>query len=246
MQAQQEQFCCPHCNKHIEGAGILDTVKAFIFGPTDLSSKQRAILKKYGGKFVLRAYAQRQPVNSMITKFLNVVTLGGFEEGLEKTPYDRLFHLSICFQLEDGPLVRVEKNEIIKISVEKPKAPGQTVGSTETMEIHGFEGNTLGQIMSRAKTHLGSKFAFYNSKNANCQDFILGILAANGIVNEFYTSWIKQEVRAVFETNPNLRAFNNIITGLGARVSTAIQGAGVPPNRTKAEIEALVDRRLQV
>ena len=66
----------------------------------------RELLKEQGGKTIKTAMLGRTPVRSMVTGALNVLSLGQSEKN---NPYDKLFHLFLIVDLEDGVNIRVEK-----------------------------------------------------------------------------------------------------------------------------------------
>ena len=204
------------------------TTKALIFGPQDLSQTARNFLKRYGGQQIIKAELQRQPVNKAITETLNLITLGQLNQSIDNSPFDKLFHLSILFTLQNGQVVRVEKNEVITFTIQR--APP---AKAETLAIPDFPQKTLNEAIQATKQHMGSKFAPYQSSTNNCQRFIRSILHANGLQNQEYDSWVLQPTSQIFKDSPYLRPFNNIITGLGARVSTLVQGAGTKPKRLR-------------
>ena len=59
---------------------------------------------------------------------------------------------------------------------------------------------------------------------ANCQDFVLNVLLANGINNQAYNNFIKQDTAALFQGETGLRKTSNTLTDIGARGDILMQG----------------------
>ena len=57
---------------------------------------------------------------------------------------------------------------------------------------------------------------------------ILGVLDGNGLNNSERTSFVKQDTKAIFESNPVLRKFANTMTDIGGYGNAAIQELSKP------------------
>jgi hypothetical protein len=93
--------------------------KAVTQGRKDYPPKMRDIIEKYGNVPILRMYACRTPVPSVLTSVLNVVSFGEFSKRWEKTPHDKLFHLDLRIELATRPqtTILLEKNEVLNAMV---------------------------------------------------------------------------------------------------------------------------------
>jgi len=203
-----------------QGGNVIDSVRSLLFGVKDLSQKNRNFLKRYGGLTIQQVVLQREPVNSTIMSFLNVATLGGLKKALNNSKYESLFHLSVLLVLEGNVPLRVEKNEIITFSIQKKKLNK----GAEIKPVSEFPpGIKLNDAIQKTKDAMGDKFATYDSKFNNCQNFILEFLHSNG-VKDWYDDWVRQSVGEIFTANPWLRTITRAITDPAARVSNAVQG----------------------
>ena len=75
---------------------------------------------------------------------------------------------------------------------------------------------------------MGARFLPYQSASNNCQVFIIGVLDGNGLNNSERTSFVKQDTKAIFESNPVLRKFANTLTDIGGYGNAAIQEISKP------------------
>jgi hypothetical protein len=71
---------------------------------------------------------KRAPIQEAIFSALKIVSLGKVDK---KNPYDSLFHLYADLTMEDGEIVRIEKNATILISQGKTDK-----AETETMVVN--------------------------------------------------------------------------------------------------------------
>jgi hypothetical protein len=75
---------------------------------------------------------------------------------------------------------------------------------------------------------MGEKFWIYDSHEANCQDFIDGILAANGMLTPEVHSWVKQDVSQLLSKLPGYtKSVSNAITSLAAKGHELIHGGQI-------------------
>ena len=72
---------------------IVKTSTELIYGRNDYPIEQQRIIDKYGEKQITNIKIGRTPLPSILTKILNVVSLGAFNKIIQRIPYDDLFHL---------------------------------------------------------------------------------------------------------------------------------------------------------
>ena len=89
------------------------------------------------------------------------------------------------------------------------------------------QGLTMNILLERTKHQMGSQFFTYQSNSNNCQHFQLNLLHANGMLNENFSQFIKQDATSVFKNNPNLRKFANTLTDIGQKANVVLNGAGL-------------------
>jgi hypothetical protein len=203
---------------------VKDTATAVIYGRNDYPPKVRKIISQYGGKNITGIMLGRTPLGTPLLTALQVASGNTFSQKLENTPYDKLFHLFICIELDSKDKIILEKNEVInaEIGCKLPK-------ETQTQNITSSDipqGLTLNDALEKTRERMGGKYFTYSAKDNNCQDFIVAFLTANNIGTETDKSWVKQETKVLFDGNDRLRKIANTITDIGARFDVIKQGVG--------------------
>ena len=186
----------------------------------------RAYLAKNGAGVIQNITIQRTPIQSVIDKALNFLTLGKFQEAKQKYSYDNLFHLSMaCVYMIDGRIERVfiEKNEVIRISESY-----NIKKDTQIMPVPYEPGTlTLGAMMSKAAEKAGPSFYTYDAFTNNCQVFINTILDANNLNTSEVRAFVMQDAPAILRELPEYAgALTKTITNLGALKDVVVSGQG--------------------
>jgi hypothetical protein len=212
------------------GTGILDTVKDFattlVHGRTDFPTDQKNILSQYGNLIVKSIKIGRTPLPSLINSAINVVTFGAFKKKLASSPYDKLFHLFIIATLDGGKTILIEKNAAINMKMDPP----QPASNSSIMEVGTIPNTlTLQLMMDNAKKSMGSLFFTYDAIKNNCQDFILHIFKANGILNNDIQNFIKQDVKTLFQDFERTKGIMHAVTTLGSKVDILTKGGRLNP-----------------
>jgi hypothetical protein len=160
---------------------------------------------------------------------LNTVSLGQFSKNLKNSPYDKLYHLALIVQLEDGTKLLIEKNEVINMEI-NPSIPS----NAETLEVPNIPSNLIvNDMLMKTQERMGPDYFKYNSKHNNCQNYIINILHANNIGDEATYTFVKQNTKELFEGLTTLRKIANTVTDLGAKVNEITTGAGLKPKMMK-------------
>ena len=187
-----------------------------IHGRSNYSPQIRNFLANNGHKTIVALTIKRDPIMSMIQKSLDFLSGGKIE-------YDKLFHLRLIADFDDGSKCQIEKNEVINISgkIDPSKNGGNSMQIQEPIDI------TLTDFLQNAQNRMGDKYFRYSGYDNNCQDYILNCLAANSINNATYNFFIKQDTAAIFRGNPILRKLSNTVTDIAARGDVLISGSGL-------------------
>lgn len=204
---------------------VKDTATAVVYGRQDYPPKVRKIISQYGGKNITGITLGRTPLGTPLLTALQVASGNTFSQKLQNTPYDKLFHLFMCIELDSSSKIILEKNEVInaEIGCKLPKdTETQTITSSDIPQ-----GLTLNEALEKTRERMGGNYFTYSAKDNNCQDFIVSFLTANNIGSETDKSWVKQETKVLFEGNDRLRKIANTLTDIGARVDVLTQGAGI-------------------
>jgi hypothetical protein len=229
-------------NPEFTGVGIWDNMKnaaesavsyvgnkaasyatALVKGREDYPPKVRKILESVGNKTIQAVTINRSPLGKPLMTALQVASGNTFLQKLANTPYDKLFHLSVCIDCVEGGSFLLEKNEVINAD-----ANCKTPKDTESRRVSNMpSGLTVNQALGNTKKRMGGKFFGYSAKDNNCQDFISSFLQSNKIGSPEDIAFVKQETKSLFEGNDRLRKIANTLTDLGSRANILTDGLGV-------------------
>jgi len=190
----------------IQGKGI------FLRDIGKLSPKVRALLEKVGNEVITSIKLFRKPISlSSFAKFVGV---------LRNTPFDELFHLGMII---NGKYL-LDKQDVIHF--ERSSLP--TGKDVESIDVKVDKEITINDLLEKTRKRMGdADFTNYSSKNNNCQDFILNILAANGLSSPEYTKFIKQDLEKVFNNLPSYaEKIADAVTEAGRIVERLQEGEG--------------------
>ena len=180
---------------------------------------------EHGNDIITRLILRRNPVSSVITDAMNMVSLGSFYKKMGREPYDKLFHLSLLVVTSNGGFL-LEKTERVNVSKDISLKKG-----TEELEIDNIPANlTVRELIENTEKEMGSNFLPYNPMNNNCQVFILNVLKANGLLNSTYEQWIKQNTDALFKNDPFLLSLSNKLVDIGKIGNVISQGGNLISN----------------
>ena len=203
--------------ERIMGDGILSNFLSKIRGKYPGQEAFEKLMKDHGGAFIRNITVYRAPVGNMLGNIVDWFTKGDLKKQMQEKGYDKLFHLSMVVQLSDGYTFTIEKNEKITIhDGDKRQFSGR-----EEMEVFGplKRGPSLNDFMQTGLRKMGEKdFFVYHPFDANCQDFIYGLLNANGMGGEKVKAFIKQDVDEVAKKNPAISKLLGSVTDLAAAV----------------------------
>jgi hypothetical protein len=197
-----------------------------VFGP---SSKYNNVstdtLNKYGDRTINNITIYRTPINQNINLFLNLFSLGKWEQAKAKYGYDKLFHLAMVCESQ-GKNIIIEKNEVVNISTEYKV---NTLTETYPVSLGGLK-LTIRELLENTRKRIGDKkFFTYDPYFENCQDFIINILTTFNLNTKFVVEFIKQPIgELINELPPYTHTLARFITDAGA-IASRIIGKSKPP-----------------
>jgi hypothetical protein len=177
-----------------------------------LSPKVRKLLEQVGNEKVNSVTLFRKPISlSAFAKFVGV---------LKNTGYDDLLHLGMIINNK----YLLDKQDVIHF--ERSSLP--TGKDVESIDVKVDKDITINQLLEKTRKRMGdSDFTNYSSKNNNCQDFILNILAANGLSTSETTKFVKQDLQKVFNNLPSYaEKIANAVTEAGRVLERIQEGEG--------------------
>jgi hypothetical protein len=186
----------------------------------------RKLLEKYGANKITQIKVYREPINSMINKVMNWVTLGKFQESLKSMDYSDAFHLFMFTTLDNGVTIRFDKNQIIEAKIQKvPSHPKAEVRAISVPNIG------LNDFFNKGINAVGAKHFFtYDSRDKNCQDWLRLNLRANGLLTSELDKFIYQDAEQIYKNMGILGdvvgGVNKVVTDVAAGFDTFQNGKG--------------------
>lgn len=190
--------------------------EALLKGSNNYTTQFRDLIKKYGDNAIMKMEIKRSPVRKMVMKMLDVISLGEFEKN---NPYDTLWHLYILLTLDDGNILRLEKNSVLTLMNNTPDDE-----NSEMMAVHYPKDIyiTLNTLLEKTRQSMGKKYFLYNAKGNNCQDFLKTVLLSNNLGSPEEIEFIKQSTRDIFNKSPDyLRRISLFTTNTRAGLENA-------------------------
>ncbi len=214
------------------GKGVLGDIYGFVRdwakvrASTKYPQSSGATLARYRYWNVVSLTVRRDPIQSLIHTAFNFITAGKWDEKRKELNYDKLFHLGLLVGLRSkrGEFITliVEKNERISIAPAKRQDR-----DTEFLALPPpLPPPTFGKFMANAEAAYPDFFK-YDAFRANCQDFVLTLLNANGMLTPTAEAFIKQNTDELLRSMPGyVSPLAKAITDLGAMGNVIVEGGG--------------------
>jgi hypothetical protein len=207
------------------GNGIFTPIQNFaqtlLNGRSDYPQVQKNIIAEYGNNHIKSIRIGRTPLSTLLNTALNVLTLGVFKKRMKSEPYDKLYHLFILILLDNNKTILLEKNAAINMQV-NPSSPPSTTTYMEVNQVP--QSITFKSLLDNTQKLMGDKYWVYDSLKNNCQDYVLALFQANGILTPAIKDFVKQNVSKLFENLNNTRKFMNTVTKIGEKVDIISKG----------------------
>lgn len=230
------------------GSGVFDVNLG------NLTKKAAEMYKKKQDKKITSLELFRRPVESAITKAMDLFTGNAVSKFFKNTSHDQIFHLGII--INNQFLYHKQEN----ISIETiPKGFRKSKG-IEFRPVSGFSDDlTFKDMYRRGRESVGEKkFYTYDAYKSNCQDFVVATLDAIGATYD--KEWVKQDLEELVKASPeyfpgfakgltDIASVGKKITGGGAskrgRPKKAVEG---PPKLVRSEnvdIDMIVEKVIE-
>ena len=223
----------------IDGGSFLDSlksglknvygrVKGFVTGVRDdYQPYVRKLLEQIIGNKIIKLVVIREPIKEAVNMLVNVITVNKVNEFKKDVGVDDLFHLYMIATLDNGKLIRIEKNAEIDIK-EVNSIPN--VNQLNMLNIVITSNLSVNELLNNTRQKIGDRLFFdYDGIKNNCQDFLYNILYMNGFEasNPTMKSFIKQDlVKLSKNLSQTSKKIMNTLTNLGKRAQIIIGGAG--------------------
>ena len=234
---------CKPCNKKMKqsswrkhqlsqshGAGLGDWLRQTFSKRLDsFNNISSRTLAEYGNCKIVGISAAKKPIDSVLDKVINFVSLGKWAELKKKYSYDQLMHLGLIIN------VRLPSGEEKSIMCEKVDAvtiqPRVTISGQGAMEYRTPfkpDSYTLLELITKARQMVGDKVFFdYNAFSNNCQFFCSYILKACNVWTPPVAEFVMQDISELSKEMPTLtKTIMQATTDLG-QIVNHVTGAGL-------------------
>lgn len=178
------------------------------------SASVQNALDKYENDIIHSLTIVRTPLAKAVDTIINIGSFGKSANVKSKHDYDNLFHLNVLI----NDRYTLEKNEIINFTKQDTRTK-----TSESLIVNQIpSGLSIKMLLSNTKQLQGPKYYRYSASSNNCQDFIKAMFVSNGITDDRYIEFIKQDTEAIFKNNANLRKLANNVTDAAAIGNLAV------------------------
>lgn len=160
----------------------------------------RKFKKKYGDIKIKSITVCKKPIEKTFDSIINLVSLGQFQKNKDKLNYDDMFHLYLLLELENGKLVRLEKNQVMNIGF--TKKPSKST-ACENVDIEGRD-ISINSLLDIAQKNIGDNFYLYDGEDNNCQIFVNNVLKYSDILTPRLNKFIMQDTKKIIGQLPSL------------------------------------------
>jgi len=222
----------------VKGSGLFDFIKSGFNKVKEFFDPYKGYrpiaqkyIKNYGDWKIVKITAFRKPIMSVLSKVLNFVSVGKFDEGKKLSNYDDLFHLGLILTLRNGDKdinMLVEKNERIDMEI-IPLLLGNNYG--ELLDIPINREITFKQLLENAQKGMGNKYFTYDAFNGNnCQVYTKSLIEYSGFLTPEADKFIYQPLEQIVNKIPkSTPVIAKAVTTLGAffaNIGSKITGRG--------------------
>ena len=204
----------------------------------DFSNKIKKILKKYGNESIVSIRVGRRPINKLVEKAFNIISIGKWEQLRNQYYYDKLFHLFLILTLKDGTKLSFEKNDIVNMNVNDSRCSESGV---DCMELEYPQNSiTINDLVNRPLDRIGKNDYFiYSPFKLNCQIFIKSVLETFGLYNSKVNNFVYQDITDIVKNLPFYVSWVAKATTDVSAFGKKISGAGATNAHNKEDIEEI-------
>jgi hypothetical protein len=221
--------------ENLKGAGLFDSIKNFVssriqkiqnyFNPyLGYRPKVSEIIKENENNKIIRIYAFRKPIMSILNKVLNLISNNKFDEGKKLSNYDNMYHLGLIVILENNKNIRVEKNERIDMEYLNENEI-QEQGELLSIDIN--KNITFGELLKNAQDGMKNEYFEYTPFGNNCQVYSKSLLLYSGLLSDEANNFIFQPIETIIKTLPKstpkiaklITKFGAFLANLGSKIT---------------------------
>ena len=226
------------------GSGIFDSIKSFaseawrrvrnfFAGINEMSPTLKRFLSTLDANSPIQAIeVSRAPIASMIKKVMNLISLGQLEKNQKQFNYDDIYHLVLSIQA-NGHWYSFDRRP--RVVMAPGKLSGMSGVDTSKIQTRPISLNgkkiTIAEMFKNAINAVGQQKLFsYSGTQNNCQDFVIVMLRASGLLTPGDREFILQDTEKLLQNTGILPKVADGVTGLKHRLD-GLLGQG----RTKVQ-----------
>ena len=204
------------------------------------SNKIKKILDKYGNQKIRAIRIGRRPINSLVEKAFDIISLGKWSKLRNEYYFDRLFHLFLVLTMDDGTVISFEKNSIVTATEDDPRCSMKDV---ECIELeYPTDSISLDDFVRKPLERIGKdKYFVYQPFDQNCQIFLRDVLTTFGLYTKKIDDFVYQDISEIVTRLPfYVNWVAKGVTDADATVSK-ITGAGNEPEPKENDLQVLTN-----
>lgn len=183
-------------------------------------SKVKVVISKYGSNKIVEMSVCRNPVQKGITFLINILTKGRLEQNKNKLNYDNLFHLYMLLKLDNGVILRAEKNQTVTITEVKTLQDSDCM----SVDVKLKKAITFAELLSNTENKVGKdRMWVYNIIDKNCQIWIDHILTSNSLNNGRLKQFILQDAETLLKDEPKVSKLATKVTDFAGALDLIIR-----------------------
>lgn len=214
-------------NCHIHGDGLYSDAKDFIKrrinavreGPSSKPSSKLTKFLDQNQNNITKLQVGRRPLMAPITRALDAISFGRFSKKVKELNYDKVYHNYMLITLDDGRIIKVEKNEIVS---ESNASASDLKGELYDVSLNGRR-LTVKNLIDTASAGNEDDFYKYRAGTNNCQAFTRDVVVRNGLLPDQEV----QDSQSLVNTLPAQGLIPNAITDAAAVGRRLLAGDGI-------------------
>ena len=223
--------------KKLSGAGLFDTFKTFVSKTYDnitdrfkgkrldgFNRESTRTIEKYGQNIIKSFRIAKKPIHSILDKFINVISIGKWKQLKNRYGFDKLMHLCLIVNLENGTKIFIEKVDAVTIST----VDNISSDETQYLDLDAPPNLTLSDLIQRARDYIKNDKLFfdYDPWTNNCQVFLTYFLNSIGKYGPTEKNFLFQDVSQIADLMPNFtKKIMKGVTDIG-QISNRFLGKG--------------------
>ena len=176
------------------------------------------LLDKHGTHMIKKITIVRRPLTRAVENLIRLITLGDYDKQKKKLNYDKMFHLFMVVDYEDGQSITIEKNQ--RVNVYDTKLDDFTDAEYIPINLGRKRINLNDMILPSEEKY--RELYRYSIEN-NCQRFIYTLLDSVKLLTPQLKKFITQDISTLI-INPVSKKIAQGIIDIAALFDYVVKG----------------------